>query len=89
MSVNELFKALSDENRRKMLDLLRSGELTVGEISDHFDMSKPGISQHLSILKHAELVFAQKKGQYVYYSLNTTVFQDVMKWLIQFNQEKG
>ena len=89
MSVNELFKALSDENRRKMLDLLRNGELTVGEIADHFEMSKPGISQHLSILKHAELVYAQKKGQYVYYSLNTTVFQDVMKWLIQFNQEKG
>ncbi|MEW9502445.1 autorepressor SdpR family transcription factor [Jeotgalibacillus marinus] len=89
MSVNELFKALSDENRRKMLDLLRNGELTVGEIADHFEMSKPGISQHLSILKHAELVYTQKKGQYVYYSLNTTVFQDVMKWLIQFNQEKG
>lgn len=89
MSINELFKALSDENRRKILDLLRDRDLTVGEIADHFEMSKPGISQHLSVLKNANLVFAEKKGQYVYYSLNSSVFQDVMKWIIQFNQNKG
>jgi DNA-binding transcriptional ArsR family regulator len=86
VSINELFKALSDENRRKILDLLRDRDLTVGEIADHFEMSKPGISQHLSVLKNANLVFAEKKGQYVYYSLNSSVFQDVMKWIIQFNQ---
>ncbi|TDL77787.1 autorepressor SdpR family transcription factor [Peribacillus frigoritolerans] len=85
MSINELFKALSDENRRKILDLLRNGDLTSGEIAEHFEMSKPGISQHLTVLKNADLVFAIKKGQYVYYSLNSTVFQDVMKWIIQFN----
>ncbi len=88
MSVNELFKALSDENRRKILDLLRAGDLTAGEIAQHFEMSKPGISQHLAILKNAELVYGHKKGQYVYYSLNSIVFQDVMKWIIQFNQKK-
>lgn len=87
MSVNELFKALSDENRRKILDLLRNGDLTAGEIANHFEMSKPGISQHLSVLKNAELVYALKKGQYVYYSLNSTVFQDVLKWVIQFNSK--
>ncbi|MFB5089741.1 autorepressor SdpR family transcription factor [Psychrobacillus sp. PGGUH221] len=79
MSINESFKALSDENRRKILDLLRNGDLTAGEIAENFEMSKPGISQHLSILKNADLVYAQKKGQYIYYSLNSTVFQDVMK----------
>jgi len=89
VSINELFKALSDENRRRILDLLRDRDLTVGEIADHFEMSKPGISQHLSVLKNANLVFAEKKGQYVYYSLNASVFQDVMKWIIQFNQNKG
>lgn len=88
MSINALFKALSDENRRKILDLLRDRDLTVGEIADHFEMSKPGISQHLSVLRNANLVFAEKKGQYVYYSLNSSVFQDVMKWIIQFNQNK-
>ena len=74
MSINEIFKALSDENRRKILDLLRNGDLTAGDIAKHFEMSKPGVSQHLSVLKNAELVYALKKGQYVYYSLNSTVF---------------
>jgi len=85
LSINETFKALSDENRRKILDLLKNGDLTAGDIAKHFEMSKPGVSQHLSILKNAELVYAIKKGQYVYYSLNSTVFQDVLKWIIQFN----
>ena len=85
MSINEIFKALSDENRRKILDLLRNGDLTAGDSAKHFEMSKPGVSQQLSVLKNAELVYALKKGQYVYYSLNSTVFQDVMKWVIQFN----
>ncbi|WP_279381897.1 autorepressor SdpR family transcription factor [Metabacillus bambusae] len=85
MSINELFKALSDENRRKMLDLLRNGDLTAGDIAKHFEMSKPGISQHLTVLKNADLVYAIKRGQYVYYSLNSTVFQDIMKWIVQFN----
>jgi DNA-binding transcriptional ArsR family regulator len=87
LSINELFKALSDENRRKILDLLRSGDMTAGDIANHFDISKPGISQHLSVLKNADLVYAFKKGQYVYYSLNSTVFQEVMKWIIQFNSK--
>ena len=88
MSINELFKALSDENRRKILDLLRFGDLTAGEIAEHFEMSKAGISQHLSVLKNAELVYAMKKGQYVYYSLNSTIFQDVLKWIVQFNSNR-
>lgn len=88
MAINDLFKALSDENRRKILDLLKNGDLTAGEIAQHFEMSKAGISQHLSVLKHAELVFAIKRGQYVYYSLNSTVFQEVLKWIIQFHSNK-
>ncbi|WP_152446396.1 autorepressor SdpR family transcription factor [Bacillus sp. THAF10] len=86
--MNGLFKALSDENRRKMLDLLKNGDLTAGDIAEHFDMSKAGVSQHLSVLKNADLVFAIKRGQYVYYSLNATVFQEVLQWIIQF-QSKG
>ncbi|WP_198530529.1 autorepressor SdpR family transcription factor [Bacillus sp. LL01] len=88
--MNGLFKALSDENRRKILDLLKEGDLTAGEIADHFDMSKAGISQHLSVLKNADLVYAIKRGQYVYYSLNASVFQEVLKWVVQFqSQSKG
>lgn len=82
--VNDTFKALSDPTRRKILDLLKEKDLTAGEISDHFNMSKPSISQHLKILKQADLVHDEKQGQYVLYSLNTTVFQDIMSWALGF-----
>lgn len=80
--MNEVFKALADPTRRKILDLLKEGDLTAGEIAENFAISKPSISNHLKILKMAELVLDEKKGQYVYYSLNSTIFQDVVKWLL-------
>ncbi|WP_409293063.1 autorepressor SdpR family transcription factor [Peribacillus sp. SCS-37] len=86
--MNEAFKALSDPTRRKILDLLKEKDLAAGEISDHFNMSKPSISQHLKILKHAGLVQDEKKGQYVLYSLNTTVFQDLIGWALGFTDTK-
>lgn len=82
--MNSTFKALSDPTRRKILDLLKERDLTAGEISDQFQMSKPSISQHLKILKHAELIQDEKKGQYIIYSLNTTVFQDLLNWVFHF-----
>ncbi|GAJ97904.1 autorepressor SdpR family transcription factor [Geomicrobium sp. JCM 19055] len=85
---NDVYKALSDENRRKILDLLHEKDLTAGEIADQFTISKAGISQHLTLLKQAELVYAKKQGQYVLYSLNTTVFQEVVRWLMKFNKEE-
>jgi DNA-binding transcriptional ArsR family regulator len=81
---NETFKALADPTRRKILNLLKEKELTAGEISSHFDMSKPSVSQHLKLLKNAGLVNAVKKGQFVVYSLNTTVFQEFIGWAIHF-----
>lgn len=84
--MNSTFKALSDPTRRQILDLLKERDLTAGEISDHFQMSKPSISQHLKILKHAELIQDEKKGQYIIYSLNTTVFQDLLNWVFHFTQ---
>lgn len=89
--MNETFKALSDPTRREILNLLKDKDLTAGEISDHFDMTKPSISQHLKILKNAELVHAEKQGQYIVYSLNTTVFQELLGWafrLIGKEEEK-
>lgn len=85
---NHLYKALADENRRKILDILLDGDKTAGEIATHFNMTKPAISQHLSVLKNADLVFSNKKGQFVYYSLNTTIFQEMMKWLLRFNKKE-
>jgi DNA-binding transcriptional ArsR family regulator len=86
--LNNTFKALSDPTRRAILDLLKESDLTAGEISDHFQMSKPSISQHLKILKHAELIQDEKKGQFIIYSLNTTVFQDLMNWVFSFTQQE-
>lgn len=80
MPLNIVFKALSDETRREILRMLQNGDLTAGDISDQFDMTKPSISHHLNILKQANLVQDLRKGQNIYYSLNTTVFQDVIGW---------
>jgi len=82
MPLNDAFKALADPTRRKILDLLKDGDLSAGEIAEHFDMTKPSISNHLSLLKQAELVRDERRGQHIVYSLNTTVFQDVLKWIM-------
>ena len=78
------FKALADPTRRRILELLRAGELTAGELAEHFDMTKPSISHHLSTLKAAGLVDAERDGQSIVYSLNTTVMQDLMMWFYTF-----
>jgi len=67
----EAFKALADPTRRRILELLRSADLTAGELADHFDMTKPSISHHLNTLKAAGLVDAEREGQSIVYSLNT------------------
>jgi len=74
------FKALADPTRRKILKLLREHDLTAGEIADEFDISKPSISHHLNLLKQSGLVLDERQGQFIYYSLNMTVFQEVMGW---------
>lgn len=81
------FKALDDPTRRAILDMLKQGDLTAGQIADAFDMTKPSISYHLDLLKQADLVTTQKRGQFVYYSLNTTVLDDVINWLMKLNQK--
>ena len=86
--MNHLFKALNDPTRRSILELLKQKDLTAGEIADQFNISKPSISHHLDILKQAALVVAVKEGQYIYYSINTTVMDEMIKWLIQFNHKK-
>lgn len=80
MSLQDTFKALSDGTRREILRLLRERDLTAGEIAEKFSISKPSISHHLSILKQAGLVLDEKKGQNIYYSLNTSVMEEVLRW---------
>lgn len=80
----EAFRALADPTRRRILELLRSADLTAGELADHFDMTRPSISHHLNTLKAAGLVDAEREGQSIVYSLNTSVLQDLMSWFYTF-----
>lgn len=82
--MNALFKALNDPTRRQMLDMLRKGDLTAGEIAEQFDMTKPSISHHLDLLRQAGLVDSTKKGQFITYTLNTTVLDELLAWLMGF-----
>ena len=86
--MNALFKALNDTTRREILEILKDGDLTAGEIADRFHISKPSISHHLDLLRQAELVTSVKEGQFIYYSLNTTVMDEMLKWFIQFTKTK-
>ena len=82
--MNNLFRALNDATRREILELLKDGDMTAGDIADKFDMSKPSISHHLDLLRQADLVASVKKGQFVLYSLNMTVMDEIMVWFMQF-----
>jgi DNA-binding transcriptional ArsR family regulator len=77
----DVWKALADPTRRKILELLKKQELNAGEIAEKFDMTKPSISNHLNILKQADLVDSEKRGQNVIYSLNTSILEDLMNLL--------
>lgn len=86
--MNTLFKALNDPTRRQMLDLLRGGDLTAGEIADRFDMTKPSISHHLDLLRQAGLVESTKQGQFITYTLNTSVLNELLGWLVGLGQQQ-
>ena len=81
MGLQETFKAIGDPTRREILDLLKTGQKTAGEIVDHFDATGATISHHLSILKKAGLISDEKKGKYIYYELNMSVFQEILSWI--------
>lgn len=87
--MNDVFKALSDSTRRKILELLGKKDMNAGEIAEYFNISKPSISHHLTILKNADLISDERKGQNIVYSLNTTVFQDVVRWVFDITKSDG
>lgn len=76
--MSKAFKALSDKTRREILKMLNERDMSAGEIAENFSMSKPSISKHLDILREAELISSEKKGQFVIYSINTSVIQEVL-----------
>lgn len=77
-----------DPNRRKILDLLGDGEMSVSELGEHFDISGASLSHHLNKLKAADLVIASRRGQNIFYTIHTSVFEDAAKFLIAFFQKK-
>lgn len=85
--MNALFKALNDETRRRILELLKERDMNAGEIAEQFEISKPSISHHLDLLKRADLIKSERKGQFVQYALNTTILEDLLSWIITLKQE--
>lgn len=86
--MNKLFKALNDPTRRRILDMLKQQDLTAGEIADAFNISKPSISHHLDLLKQADLISATREGQFLRYTLDTTVLEDALQWLMDLVEPK-
>lgn len=87
--MGDVFKALSDSTRRKILELLQDQSLNAGEIADYFQITKPSISHHLTILKNSGLIIDERQGQNIVYSLDMTVFQEVMKWFLNFTDKES
>ena len=88
MGIQNTLKALSDPIRREILELLKSGRLTAGEISEKFPVSGAAISKHLSVLKEADLITDTRNGKFIFYELNASVLEEVMLWIIGLKGDK-
>ena len=85
--MDKLFRALNDPTRRAILEQLRAKDMTAGEIADCFTVSKPTISHHLDLLKQANLILPEKNGQFIIYSLNTSVLEECFAWLMTITKK--
>ena len=81
MGLQATLRALADPIRREILNLLKAGKLSAGEITDHFDVTAASISRHLSVLKEADLIRDERKGKFIYYELNASVLEEIMLWI--------
>ena len=81
MSLQNTLKALSDPIRREILNLLKGGRLSAGEICEHFDVTGASISRHLSVLKEADLIRDSREGKFIYYDLNASVLEEILLWV--------
>ena len=87
MGLQQTLKALSDPTRREILNLLKSGKKSAGEISEHFDITAAAISRHLSVLKDADLIEDTREGKYIFYTLNTSVLEEILLWITDLKGE--
>ena len=88
MGIQNTIKALSDPIRREILEMLKSGRLSAGEIADRFPVSGAAVSKHLSVLRDADLIRDAREGKYIFYELNASVLEEVMLWLSSLRGEK-
>ena len=87
MGLQNTLKALSDPIRREILNLLKQGRMSAGDIVEHFDVTGASISRHLSVLKDADLIRDKREGKYIYYELNASVIEEIMLWLVDLKGE--
>ena len=87
MGLQQTLKALADPTRREILNLLKKGKLSAGEITDHFDITAAAISRHLSVLKEADLIEDTREGKYIFYTLNASVLEEIMLWITDLKGE--
>lgn len=88
MSENNIFKVLSDKQRRDILEMLKDGRMSAGEIAEQLGVSPAALSYHLKLLKSADLVMEYKNKNFVYYEINTTVLEDMILWIGQFGGKR-
>ncbi len=86
--LQDTLRALADPTRREILNLLKNGRLSAGEITQHFSVSAPSISRHLSVLKEADLIRDQREGKYIYYQLNASVLEEILLWITELKGDK-
>lgn len=87
MALQQTLKALSDPVRREILNLLKTGRLSAGEICEHFDITAAAVSRHLSVLKEADLIRDDRQGKFIYYELNASVLEEIMLWITELKGE--
>lgn len=87
MGLQQTLKALADPTRREILNLLKRGKLSAGEITEHFDITAAAISRHLSVLKEADLIEDTRDGKYIFYELNASVLEEIMLWITDLKGE--
>ena len=89
MGMQQTLRALADPTRREILNLLKKGRLSAGEIGDHFSVSAAAVSRHLSVLKEADLITDTREGKYIFYQLNASVLEEILLWLAELKGEES
>ena len=89
MGMQQTLRALADPTRREILNLLKKGRLSAGEIEEHFSVSAAAVSRHLSVLKEADLITDTREGKYIFYQLNASVLEEILLWLAELKGEES